>query len=330
MKNWQIFIFVSFFIITGCASSKLQFAGVKSGIEKVEVGMLKSSVQILVGEPDKIIQHKDYTVFYYENNFTSNCEKDLNSCMPIVFVNDRVVVIGHQWMQTWEKQLVDSKNKQKDDSLKQNGKHTQSATVQPKKESEKEDIKAEIERLEKIVRPIPISNTFDNLRIYRYLLKLDPDNQKYKHKVAFYEQRFALEKTNRLENIKKQKKLRKMQNEQLNEFKGNKNVQMKLLILGDLKFYVWIKNIGTATLLIDPKDFFLVCKNNRRYPVYRSKGFNLDLKPQEITEGEIAFAVYCAPKELIYTSPKAGKISQIFPCPEISTDDAGIEDLEKK
>ena len=105
---------------------------------------------------------------------------------------------------------------------------------------------------------------------------------------------------------------------------------MKLLILGDLKFYVWIKNTGTTTLLIDPKDFLLVCKNNHRYPVYRSKGFNLDLKPQEITEGEIAFAAYCTPEEFIYTNPKAGKISLKFPNPEISTDDAGIEDLEKK
>jgi Tfp pilus assembly protein PilE len=41
-------------------------------------------------------------------------------------------------------------------------------------------------RLEEKVRPIPASHVAENLRLYRQLLDLDPDNQRYKQKVAHY------------------------------------------------------------------------------------------------------------------------------------------------
>jgi hypothetical protein len=43
-----------------------------------------------------------------------------------------------------------------------------------------------IKNLEEKVHKIPVSNTKDNLKIYRELAKLDPQNERYKKKIAFY------------------------------------------------------------------------------------------------------------------------------------------------
>jgi hypothetical protein len=51
-----------------------------------------------------------------------------------------------------------------------------------------EDIKKNIEiaELEKKAKSIPVSRVLDNLNIYKQLLALEPNNEKYKKKVAFY------------------------------------------------------------------------------------------------------------------------------------------------
>ncbi len=48
-------------------------------------------------------------------------------------------------------------------------------------------IKNHIASLEKKVRPLPVSDTYGNLKIYKKLLSLVPDNPKYKKKVKFYQ-----------------------------------------------------------------------------------------------------------------------------------------------
>ncbi len=55
-----------------------------------------------------------------------------------------------------------------------------------------EDIKKnmEIAELEKQAKPIPVSRVLDNLNIYKQLLVLEPNNPKYKKKVAFYKAKF--------------------------------------------------------------------------------------------------------------------------------------------
>ena len=55
-----------------------------------------------------------------------------------------------------------------------------------------------------------MSRTVDNLNIYRYLLKLDPANERYKRKVAFYKKRFSREKTKRVAKKKQVAATRKM------------------------------------------------------------------------------------------------------------------------
>lgn len=50
-----------------------------------------------------------------------------------------------------------------------------------------EEIKGEIEVLEQQVRKIPASDFIGNINAYKKLAKLDPNNQKYKDKLALYE-----------------------------------------------------------------------------------------------------------------------------------------------
>jgi endonuclease YncB( thermonuclease family) len=48
-------------------------------------------------------------------------------------------------------------------------------------------IKNHIASLEKKVKPLPVSDTYGNLKIYLELLSLAPDNHKYKRKVKYYQ-----------------------------------------------------------------------------------------------------------------------------------------------
>jgi len=55
--------------------------------------------------------------------------------------------------------------------------------------------KKKIAKLEVEAGAISASHIYENIRIYRRLLKLDPNNQKYKEKVAFYESKLNQEKS---------------------------------------------------------------------------------------------------------------------------------------
>lgn len=70
-------------------------------------------------------------------------------------------------------QYVDSQTKPDSSINKKQSEHTET----------KQDI---INRLEDEVRPIPVSDRKANLAIYKKLLKLDPENEKYKRKVLYY------------------------------------------------------------------------------------------------------------------------------------------------
>ena len=52
----------------------------------------------------------------------------------------------------------------------------------------------EIEELEKRAKSIPVSRISDNLNIYKQLLALEPNNPKYKNKVAFYKDKIEANK----------------------------------------------------------------------------------------------------------------------------------------
>ena len=180
MKTRQIIIILITTFLSGCLQSTLNLPPDKSKLDKIEAGTLESSVRIIAGEPDRVVESKNgYSTYYYRGKLTSDCKKDLQTCIPIAIEREKVVAVGHQWVKSWEQQ--------------RKRKHTIGlGKTDPKTTRE------EIEKLEQQVQAIPMSRTMDNLNIYRYLLKLDPDNPRYQKKVIFYENRFEKERTKRV------------------------------------------------------------------------------------------------------------------------------------
>ena len=323
--RWIVTIFVTL-LISGCLQSTLNLPPDKGKLQKIEAGTLESSVRIIAGEPDRILKSKNgYRTYYYREKLSSDCHKDLRTCTPIIIENGKVVAVGRQWAKAWR-----SKRKRKtaygesqniksagsDQTAIQKSAESDQAAIQKSTESDQAAIRQKIAKLEKQVKAIPAARTVDNLDIYRYLLKLDPGNVRYKQKVAFYETRFEKEKAERVAAKKRLTTTRKWQNARLKEFKGDSPAQMAVKIMGNGKFHIWLKNTGDKPFRVEAAQFFLSCKKGKRYKIYSSRDFGRDLEPQAIIEGRVIFNITCTPREIIYANPGVAIVSRNIPAPE--------------
>lgn len=301
--RWIITIFITLFL-SGCLQSTLNLPPDEEKLEKIEAGTLESSVRIIAGAPDRILKSKKgYRTYYYREKLSSDCHKNLQTCTPIVIENGRVVAVGHQWVKAW-------KRTRKREMASGGGRNVQSAGSDPAA------IRQKIAKLEKQVKAIPASRTVDNLDIYRYLLKLDPGNVRYKRKVTFYETRFEKEKAERVAAKKQLTATRKWQNARLKEFKGIPPAQMAVKILSNGKFHIWLKNTGNKPFRVEATQFFLSCKKGKRYKMFSSRDFGRDLEPGAVIEGRVIFNVTCTPREIIYANPGVAAVSRNIPVPE--------------
>jgi hypothetical protein len=266
----------------------------EEAIRQIRPGMTEDRVLQLAGEPDLVDPYAvGKYIFYYPSDADGDCVQSQRGCLAVVFAKGRVVSVKQAFA------VNRAVSKPTADRL---------ARAHPPKPAPQVDpgIRREIERLEGRVRQIPASRTLDNLRIYRRLLKLDPENVKYQKKVAVYEEKFR--KGRRL-----REEVRKLQNEQLGDFEGNDQIQIALKIIGEGRFYVWVKNVGSLSISLSPDQFFLVCRNGRRYACYRCQDLEITLDPGESTEGRLSFNIDSDPAELTLSSPVAGTISKIIP-----------------
>ncbi len=302
MKTRRTIIILIATLLSGCLQSTLNLPPDKSKLKQIEAGTLESSVRIIAGKPDRIVKSKKgFNIYYYREKLTSDCRKDLQTCIPIIIEKGKVVAVGHQWAKAWEQQ-------RKAKTATSSGKTDHKTT------------REEIEKIERQAQSIPMSRTIDNLNIYRYLLKLDPDNTRYQEKVVFYENRFEKEKTKRVAAKKQLVATWKWQNKQLREFKGDAPVQMAVKIIGNGKFHVWLKNTGQKPFRVEARQFFLSCGEKKRYTIYRSKDFGKAVEPGAIIEGRLTFVLYCDPREIIYANPDAATLSRAIPVPEVPAD----------
>jgi len=298
MKNRPIYIILATVFFGGCLQSTLNLPPDKAKIEQIEAGTLENSVRIIAGKPDRVVKSKyGYHTYYYREGISADCKKDLETCIPIIIERGRVAAVGQQWAKAWERQ-----------------RHKKTAgvpqSVAPESTPEK------IARLEKQVKAIPMSRTVDNLNIYRYLLKLDPDNTRYQKKVAFYEKRFAMEKARKKATKKQLAATRKWQNARLQKFEGKPPAEMAIKILGNGKFHVWLKNSGSQAFRVEAGHFYLSCQKGKRQPIYRSKDFGKYLPPGKVIEGRVTFATTCEPVAFIYINPGVAKLRRVVPSPD--------------
>lgn len=298
MNIRSILIILVTVFFSGCLQATLNLPPDKDKIEQIEAGTLENSVRIIAGNPDRIIKSKyGYRTYYYREGISSDCKKDLETCIPIIIDRGRVAAVGQQWTKAWQRQ-----------------RHKKTAGVP--RIVDQESTQEKIARLEQQVKAIPMSRTVDNLNIYRYLLKLDPDNKRYQKKVAFYEKRFAAEKAQKKAAKKKLAATRKWQNARLQKFAGKPPAQMAIKILGNGKFHVWLKNTGTKAFRVEANQFYLACSKGKRHPIYRSKDFGKYLPPGKVIEGRVTFATSCEPLEFVYINPGVAKLHRVFPTPD--------------
>jgi hypothetical protein len=304
MKTRRFVIILATLFFSGCLQATLNLPPDKDKLKKIEAGTLENSLLIIAGKPDRIVKSKNgYRIYYYRESLTSDCGKDLQTCIPIVLEKGKVAAVGHQWVRAWEQRHKRQAALAPPEKAGQATAEEQAATSQ------------KIAQLESQVRAIPMSRTVDNLNIYRYLLRLDPENQRYKNKVVFYEDRFEKEKAERIAVQKQIWATRKWQNARLRKFKGNRQIQMAAKILGNGKFYIWLKNIGKTPFKVTAEQFFLSCKKGKRFKIYSSRDFGRELKPGAIIEGRVTFNITCNPREIVYANPRVGTLSRTIPLP---------------
>jgi len=278
--------------------------------KKIKVGLSEKEVIELVGKPGLIAPHgAGKLIYYYPTSQSSNCAKDRESCTPVVFDQGRVVGVGRIAVQAAPKKSRTTKPRPP------SPKPAPAEAPAPKPVNPPVDkhIQAEITRLDRFVRQIPAENTLDNLRVYKYLLKLDPDNSKYQQKVALYGEKFEKEKGKREALRLYREEIRKLQNRDLKAFQGNEHILMAMKILGGGKFYVWLKNTGKDPIQIRPDQFVLLDEAGRSFDCFRCLDMRTDLIAGGQVEGRISFDAYTSPRELVFSHPSAGKVVRRIP-----------------
>ncbi|MGD8366496.1 MAG: hypothetical protein PVG78_02550 [Desulfobacterales bacterium] len=263
----------------------------------IRVGMTEEAVIDRLGEPQLVDPYQvGKYIYYYPAGKDGDCINDKASCTPVVLQNGRVVAVGRRSISGAP------------------GTKAPAAAQAPKPRPIDAQTRREIERLERQVSEIPSSRTMDNLRIYRYLLKLDPTNVQYRQKVAYYEAQYRREEEDQREQLRREREdRRKRQNEVLSRFEGNDRLQMALENLGNGRFYVRLRYSGTYPIEIRPEQFTLRCKDGRRYACYQCRDLAVRVDPGGSAEGRISFDTYADPSELVFSHPATGTVRRVFP-----------------
>ncbi len=261
----------------------------------IRVGMTEEAVIDRFGEPQLVDPYQvGKYIYYYVPGEDGDCINDKASCIPVIFRDGRVIGVGRRSISGVQRATAPAPT--------------------PKPRPVDAQTRREIERLERQVREIPPTRTMDNLRIYRYLVKLDPTNAQYRQKVAFYEAQYRREEDDQRERLRQEREdRRKRQNEVLSRFEGNDRVQIALENLGNGRFYVRLRYSGDHPIEIRPEQFTLLCKDGRRYACYQCRDLSVRVDPGGSAEGRISFDTYADPSELVFSHPAAGTVRRVFP-----------------
>jgi hypothetical protein len=185
--NVHLTIPVLFLVVTlsGCAPSATKSTPVPDAATVIRVGMTEDAVLDRLGEPQLVDPYQvGKYIFFYPLTETADCINDRASCIPVVFEEGRVISVGRRGVSAPRR----------------------APPPAPKPRPVDAETRREIERLERQVHQIPASKTMDNLRIYRYLLKLDPNNVKYQQKVARYEAQYRREEQDQREELRRERR----------------------------------------------------------------------------------------------------------------------------
>ncbi len=190
-----------------------------------------------------------------------------------------------------------------------------------------------------------------NFDAFLKLSQMSPQNRFYAEKLALYRKKYAeenfrcvnefLKKKNpfrtefqtamacmtkavELEGNKEpyDKAMVELKKAELLFFDGNEKVQMAVrndgvtpgATGGQRKLFVWIKNVGQDSFIVNVDFFTMVGKDDKEYKFNNfSKELVTEVKPGDQAQGNILFYTRVEPKELIFAHVNAGTISRRFP-----------------
>lgn len=290
--------------------------------------MTEDAVLDLLGEPSLVDPYQvGKYIFLYPTKEGTECISDPAGCAQVVFKEGRVIAVWHHGAPKSEKPDDGYQPRAAPPPVAAEPQSKPAPVETPSTPAPEDDARRagddiqrpedderrEIERLERQVRQIPAERTMDNLRVYRYLLKLDPDNPRYQQKVARYEAQYQREEDQRELLRREREERRKRQNEILRSFEGNDQVRIALENQGNGRYYIWIQYNGTNPIDILPEHFTLLGEDNRRYGCYRCRDLEVRIAPGESAEGPLTFDTYAEPRELVFSHPVAGTVRRMFP-----------------
>jgi hypothetical protein len=298
--------------LMACAALAPSSPSAKTAIRK---GMRPETVTAMLGEPTRreLFAPDRYVYFYDSGPYKGK---------PLCFDKHRVVHIGPELLASWRKErLIRTTGGESAGELSSKAKARVKATL-------KAERNARIAELERQVKPLPVSATGENLRLYRELLSLAPDNARYRRKVAFYRARLEAEQTQKKQAVelaakKRQEVARKRRNKALRVYEGNDKVQIAIHELGRGELYLWVKNLSDSALLLVSSYYRLLDADSA--PITMRVGSELQglVAAGGIAYGKLIYDAKLRPSRLILDHPKAGVVEKWFPGMDTGSGNSG-------
>ncbi len=311
-------IFTATFMLAACVH--LDINKNTNALKRIQTGDTQALVFETIGPPDlrNDITDQRFVAFYQTKAGDSpGTPVTKGLCTPIAFENGRVVAIGDDLTDRWTREEKERLHKAEiADRERQQAEMAEAARKQAERAHQEK-----IEALEKEVKPVPVSNAALNLKLYRQLLDLEPDNSRYQKKVSVYEERLARQKKARhkraLRKTKQKRreaweKARETRNIKLRQYTGNGIAEMAVHDMGDGTLYVWVKNVSNQIITTHPDHFTLMDSKKKMARCEISESLDSVLEPGGISHGKIEYNREMEPMELIFQNGESGRISKSF------------------
>lgn len=313
-----VIVFVVACMLSACVH--LDINKTINALKGIQPGDAQETVFETLGPPDfrNVISDQRFVAFY-QTKAGNLSETPLPSalCTPIAFENGQVVVVGDDLTERWTRE---EKERIRQAAIAENERQ-RAEMAEAAARRAKAARQEKIESLENEVKPVPVSNAALNLKLYRQLLALDPDNLRYQKKVALYEERLTQkkkadeERAIRAAKAKQQQaweRAREGRNKELRQYTGNGIAEMAVHDMGNGLLYVWVKNVSKQIITTHPDHFTLVDRENNTVPCKIGDSLDSVLEPGSISHGKIEYSRDIEPRELIFQNRESGRISKSF------------------
>lgn len=305
-------------MLTGCVHMDVKKN--IAAINTIQPGDPQTQVLEKLGPPD--IRHDidaRHMVAFYRTRTDGGAGAPVTEalCTPVAFEDGRVVAVGDDPSERWERDAAEEKRLAEIAERKR----LEAERAEAARQQAEAMRKSRIAELEERVRPVPASNAQLNLKLYRELLELAPHNERYQQKVAHYEKRLAAQEKRQQERARiaaRQKehqaweKAREARNKKLRQYSGNGIAEMAVHDMGSGSLYVWIKNVSQQVITTHPDYFVLLDASGKRIPCQISDSLDSVLETGSISHGKIEYDKNRIPAVLIFENGEVGRIEKKF------------------